>query len=63
MNKSSPQRKSYVYHDVLEAIDQAPIGTQSHLFHYIFQGDEVFDVQIWFVGEIFCCRIKVDVEA
>lgn len=35
---------SAVGHCVLETIDEAPVRAQTHLFHDIFEGDELFDV-------------------
>jgi hypothetical protein len=45
-----------------KAIDQAAVRPKGHFFHNIFEADEVFDVEIWLVGEVVGCWVKVDVE-
>lgn len=47
----------------LEAEDQASIGSQAHFLHDIFKGNEIFDVEVRLVAEVFGGGIKVDVEA
>ena len=45
-----------------EAINQAAVRPKGHFFHDIFEADEVFDIEIWLVGEVVSCWVKVDVE-
>jgi hypothetical protein len=52
-----------VLEEEFEAIDQAAVRSKGHLFHDIFEADEVFDVEIRFIGEVIGCGVKVDVEA
>ncbi len=52
-----------VFHEELEAIDQAAIGAETHLFHDILEADEVLDVEIGLKGKLFSGRVEVDVEA
>lgn len=48
---------------VLEAVDEPAVGAQPYLFHDVLERDEVFDVDVGLVGEIFGRRVEVDVEA
>lgn len=47
---------------VLEAVDESAVRTEPYLFHDIFERDEIFDVDVGLVGEIFGGRVEVDVE-
>jgi len=49
--------------DVLEAVDEAAVGAQPYLVHDVGERDEVFDVDVGLVGEVFGRRVEVDVEA
>jgi hypothetical protein len=49
--------------DVLEAVDEAAVGAQPYLIHDVGERDEVFDVDVGLVGEVFGRRVEVDVEA
>ena len=46
----------------LKAVDQSPVGPQALLFHDIFEGDELFDVEVRFIGKVLSGRVKVDIE-
>jgi hypothetical protein len=46
----------------LEAVDQTAVGAQRHLFHDIFEGDEVFDVEVGLEGEVLGGGIEVYIE-
>ena len=46
----------------LKAVDQSPVRSQAHLLHDIFQGDELFDVEVRFIGKVLSGRVKVDIE-
>ena len=49
--------------DVLEAVDEPAVRTQPYLFHDVFERDEIFDVDVGLIDEIFGRRVEVDVEA
>ena len=46
----------------LKAVDQPPVGSQALLLHDIFEGDELLDVEVRFIGKVLSGRVKVDVE-
>ena len=46
----------------LKAIDQSPVGSQALLLHGIFEGDELFDVEVGFIGKVLSGRVKVNIE-
>ena len=48
---------------LLKAVDEPAVRPQRHFFHDIFEGDEVFDVEVGLVGEVFGGGVEVDVEA
>jgi len=48
--------------DILEAIDETTVRPEAHLLHDIFQGDEIFDVEIWLVDELLRCWVEIDVK-
>jgi hypothetical protein len=47
---------------VLEAVNETTVRSILKLFHHILQADEVLDVDIWLVCEVFGCWIQVDIE-
>ena len=49
--------------NLLEAVDQSAVRAQANLFHDIFKGDEIFDIQVWLVHKLFCRRIKIYIKA
>jgi len=52
-----------VLEEEFEAVDQAAVGAEAHFLHDIFEGDEIFDVKIGLVGEVFGGGVEIDVEA
>ena len=46
----------------LKAIDQSPVGSQTLLLHDIFEGDELFDVEVRFIGKVLSGGVKVNIE-
>lgn len=52
-----------VLEEELEAVDEAAVGAEAHFFHHVFEGDEIFDVEVGFVGEVFGGGVEVYVEA
>ena len=52
-----------ILHEKFKAIDQPPVRAKMHLLHDIFEGDEVFDVEVGLEREVLRSGIEVDVEA
>lgn len=52
-----------VFHEELEAVDEAAIGAEAHLVHDILEADEVLDVEVGLKGKLLGGRVEVDVEA
>ena len=46
----------------LKAVDQSPVGSQALLLHDIFEGDELLDVEVRFIGKVLSGGVKVDIE-
>ena len=46
----------------LKAVDQSPVGSETLFLHDIFEGDELFDVEVRFIGKVLSGRVKVDIE-
>lgn len=53
----------FISRNILETGYQPPVWPQSHFFHDILEGDQVFDVKIRLIAEVLSGRIKVDVKA
>ena len=51
-----------VFQEELETVDQTAVGSQSHFGHDVLERDEVFDVEVGLVRELFGGRVQVDIE-
>lgn len=49
-----------IVEEVFETVDQATVGAEVHLFHYILQRNKLFDVDARLVFESFRGRIQVE---